>query len=148
MTLKHFIRDEYMRDEAIATLRTVSLPCRMEIREGSDRSLEQNRTAWMHYGEIAKHHGMTPEEAHRLCKLRYGVPILRRDSEEFEATWTRIAIPLSDADQLRIVGLIDVTSVMTVAQMGEYIDTYYREQSSRGVQLTDPGEPAVMRGNA
>jgi len=146
--VKHAIRTEPQRQAAIEAIQSASLPCRMELREGADRSLDQNRTSWLWYGEIAKHDGLTVERAHRLCKLRYGVPILRRDSEEFEETWQRVAVPLSEADQLRIVGIIDVTSVMTVKQMAEYLDTVYREQSMRGVHLTDPGEPAVLRGAA
>jgi len=143
--MKYAIRTEPQRAEAIRALESASLPCRMELREGADRSLEQNRLAFLHYGEIGKHYGLSVDEAHRLCKLRYGAPILRRDSEEFEDTWQRVIAPLDHEDQMRAMGLIDVTSIMTVRQMGEYLDTMYRDQVSRGVHLTDPGEPYAMR---
>ena len=146
--MKVTARTETQRETALESVRNASLPFRIEIREGYDRSIEQNRLAFLHYGQIGKHYGLDVDEAHRLCKLRYGVPILRRDSEEFEETWLRLIEPRPHEDQMRAMALIDVTSIMTVKQMGEYLDTLYRDQSQRGVALTDPGEPAVMRGVA
>lgn len=123
------LKTEHHRQQALEDLRTVSLPARMELHEGDDRSLEQNRLSWVLYGRIGKHHGLTPEEAHRLCKLRYGVPILRRDSEDFDETYRRVIEPLDYRDQLRAMSLFDVSSVMTVAQMTEYLDTIQRERA-------------------
>lgn len=122
------VKNEHQRRALLEDIEAAPLPFRAEVNEGDDRSLEQNRLSWVLYGRIGKHHGMTPEEAHRLCKLRYGVPILRRDSEDFDETYRRVVEPLGYRDQLRAMSLFEVSSVMTVAQMTEYLDTIQRER--------------------
>lgn len=142
------IRNEHQRRALLEDIEAAPLPFRAEVNEGDDRSLEQNRLAFKWYGEIAKQRHMSPDEAHRRCKLRYGVPILCRDSEDFCGTYERVLAPLPDPLRLEAMDLIEVTRLFTVAQMSEFLDTVYREQAMAGVRLTDPGEPALLRGRA
>lgn len=143
--MNHRIRNEHQRAIAVKAITDASLPCRVEIHEGEDRSTEQNRLAFKWYGEIARQRHMTPDEAHRRCKLRYGVPILCRDSEAFCGVYERVLAPLSDEAKLDAMHIVEVSRLFSVAQMLEYLDTIYREQSMGGIRLTDPGEPAAVR---
>lgn len=89
-----------------------------------DRTIDQNSTSFMWYGEIAKQTGETAEEVHRRCKLDYGIPILRR-REDFEAVYERCLIGQDREQQLEAMKYIDVTSIMSVREMGEYMDAVY-----------------------
>ena len=79
----------------------------------------------------------SPEDAHCRCKLEQGVPILRRDSEDFRGTYDRVLKPLPYEHKLRAMRLIEITSVMTVKQMTEYLDAVFREYSGRGVRFSE-----------
>lgn len=143
--MNYSVRNEHQRETLLEDIRAHSLPFRAEVHAGEDRSLAQNRLAFKWYGEIAKRRHMSPDEAHRRCKLRYGVPILCRDSEAFCETYERVLAPLPDELKIKAMEIIEVTRLFTVPQMGEYLDTVYREQAMAGVKLTDPGEPALLR---
>ena len=133
--MNYRIRTERQRSTALADLQAIPLPARMELHTGDDRSAEQNRLMWRWLQIIGGALGMSTEEAHRLCKLTIGVPILRRDSEDFCATYDRLIKPMQYEDKLAAMDLIDVTSIMRVSQMQEFLDTVQREYSSKGVAL-------------
>lgn len=149
------IRTESQRDTAIADLRATELPARMELHTGDDRSQEQNRLSWLWYGELARSGHLDPqwhpvrkldaEDAHRECKLRCGVPILREVSEDFRATYDRLLRPLPEADKCEAMKLISITSLLTVPQMVRYLDSVWQKYAiERGAPLTQP----VERGRA
>ena len=114
--------------------------CIKHVTESEQRSLAQNALTWKWYGEIAEFIGYSVEDAHRYCKLHYGVPILRRDSDEFRKTYDKFLKPLMYEQKLVAVDIISVTSILSKKQMSEYCDTLYREWVSRGCPLTQPEE--------
>ncbi len=116
------------------------LPFTAEIIEGRDRSKEQNKLAFKWYGEISEQTGEDIEDVRARCKLEIGVPIMRRDSEKFCATYDRLVRPLPHADKLDLIRDTEmpVTSLMKIKQMTEYLDLMFRRHSEFGIVLTVP----------
>jgi hypothetical protein len=102
------------------------------------RSLDQNALQWKWYGEIAAAMPDTPEWAHCYCKLHFGIPILRRDSDRFRAVYDRYLKPLMYEQKMRVVELISVTSLFTVPQATEYMDAIVRYAAENDIALTIP----------
>ena len=133
------IRTEADLNAYIALLRTLKMPFTAQHRQGADRSLDQNALQFLWANETALQRGdRTFEEVRHDWKLRHGVPILRRDSEEFRAIYDALLKPLPFTGKLKLMGFIDVTSKMGVKQMREYLDTVERECLEMGIRLTDP----------
>ena len=80
----------------------------------------------------------TINEIREDWKLRHGVPILRRDDEGFRDTYDRVLKPLPFEEKLKFMRIFSVSSLMTVKQMQEYLDSIQRESLQQGFVLTDP----------
>jgi hypothetical protein len=134
------VRTEEDRDMLKAFIDGRKLPFTVDITEGLDRSAEQNKLAFKWYGEISEQTGEDIEDVRARCKLEIGVPILRRDSEKFSATYDRLVRPLPHADKLELIRDTEmpVTSLMKVKQMTEYLDLMFRRHSEFGIVLTIP----------
>ncbi len=133
------IRTDADREAYIALLRTLKLPFTGQHKQGADRSLDQNALQFLWANETAQQRGdCTFEEVRREWKLRYGVPILRRDEEAFREKYDKHIRPLPYAEKVAFMDMIDVTSIMTVKQMTEFLDTVQRETLQQGIRLTDP----------
>lgn len=133
------LRTEADREAFQIFVQTMKLPATMEWSQGADRSSEQNRLQFLWCHEAAEQRGdMTFEEVRHEWKLRYGVPILRRDSADFRAVYDEAIKPLPYELKLKAMAFIPVTSEMSVRQMIEYLDTVQRETLQQGIQLTDP----------
>lgn len=123
----------------IKFLRSRKLPQTASTRDGRDRSDQQNKIMWLWAAECAEQFGdRTHTEVQREWKLRFGVPILRRDSAEFRATYDSILKPLPYPAKLALMAFMPVTSELKVRQMVEFLDTIQREAAEHGVRLTDP----------
>lgn len=113
---------------------------RVVIQEAShDRSIEQNSTSHLWYSEIAQQSGETPAEVKARCKLTHGVPILRQH-EEFEAFYQAALAPLDYETRLEAIKYVDITSIMTVREMNQYMDSVFNEHSRQGYSLTVPDD--------
>lgn len=119
---------------------------KVRVDEGKDRTLPQNALIHAMYERIAAMTGIGDcEDARRHCKLHYGVPILRRDSEDFRAGWDRIFKWLTYDEKLALMGPCamlgptgyPVTSLFTRAQGAEYVETIAAEFAQQGVVFTD-----------
>lgn len=133
------IANEADRADLIRLFEGLSLPFTVEWSAGRDRSLEQNRLQFQWAREAAEQRGdVTPDEVRRDWKLRHGVPILREASASFRETYDRVLRPLPFEDKLRAMSLVEVSSLMTVRQMVQYLDTIQRECAEQGIRLTDP----------
>ena len=112
--------------EAIGTLRQMyneTHYLRVSIRDTRDRSLDQNAISHVWYEQVSRERGeMTPHDVKAFCKLHFGVPILRADSDSFRALYDKAIKPLPYADKLAAMDIIDVTSAMTSAQMKHYLE--------------------------
>lgn len=108
------------------------------ISNSERRTLAQNRLLWLWYREIDEFCGGSCDWAHNYCKLHFGVPILRRDSEEFRAVYDKYIKGLSYEDKMSAIALINVTSALTKSQASEYTDMVYKHWTEEGVMLTLP----------
>lgn len=96
------------------------------IQNPKHRSVDQNDMKEFQVTEIAKHcHGGNERDARRQIKLEVGVPILRRDNEDFKAMYDRIVKPHDYETKLEIMDWLPVTSTMTVTQMKECIENTF-----------------------
>lgn len=103
----------------------------------------QNRLAQRWFSDIARHRGdVAHEDVRAECKLRFGVPIMRRDSEPFRASYDPIMKHLPYEAKVAAIKAWDlpVTRLMGVKQMTEFMDAVQREYLPQGVRLTDPSD--------
>lgn len=115
-------------------------PFTVDVTDGRDRSVEQNRLSHKWYKEITDQTGEAVEDVRARCKLEIGVPILREGSEAFRETYDRLIRPLDYVDKLELIKATDmpVTRLMNVAQMTEYMDEVFRRHAEFGIELTIP----------
>lgn len=107
-----------------------------------DRSASQNALSHVWYEQISRELAEdTPEGVKCECKLRYGVPILRADDDEFRAAYdSAIRETLTYEQKLDAMRILPVTSLMNVSQLSQYLETLQREFARCGVQLEFPDE--------
>tara|TARA_R110000787_G_scaffold35625_1_gene91341 strand:+ start:4822 stop:5292 length:471 start_codon:yes stop_codon:yes gene_type:complete len=116
-------------------------PLDVQIKKArNDRTLLQNRTQWQHYRDAARQGDQTAEEYKCYCKLRFGVPILRRDSEAYREKYDRIIKPLGYEKKLELMATpfdFPVTSAMSVRQHSEFLEKTANHFIGLGFTLTD-----------
>lgn len=107
---------------------------------GEARSLKQNRLffLWIKIRGTVTGHGDIHER--QTCKLLYGVPILRRDDEDFERIWSETFEMLPYENQLALMDLLPVTRLMKVKQFAELLDVIDRESAAAGIVLPKPDD--------
>lgn len=105
------------------------------------RSLQQNRLAFQWCMDAEGQGDQTAPEYRAYCKLHFGVPILRAESEKFREQYDRIVRPLPYEQKLALMlEPIDfpVTRLMTVKQKTRYLDAIYQHFRGLGFELTHP----------
>ena len=102
------------------------------------RTIKQNRLAFQWYKDAASQGDQTAEQYRCECKLRLGVPILRRDSDEFMEKYDSTLKPLTYEQKLICMEFFPVTSLMKVKQMTEYLEAVQQHFINQGFLLTDP----------
>ena len=125
----------------MAELGSQVFPFTINVSKDKRRSLAMNRTIHKWFGEIARHYRDRSEaEVKAECNLVYGVPIKRRDDEEWSAAFGYIFDALNKPSKVKALRVLDipVTRDMTVKQLGEYMDQMFRDYREQGVFLTDP----------
>ena len=137
------IRNDVERDALIALLRSRKAPFTVQITTGANRTVEQNKLQrlWMKEAAEQLDSGYTAENLRGFCKLHFGVPILRRDSDEFRAGYDRIIRPHSYEDKLLMMQEpfdFGVTRLMKTGQKHEYLNAVCEHFCSLGVVLTQP----------
>lgn len=106
------------------------------IRPKNKRSIDQNSQGHVWYVQIAKEIGDTPENVKAECKLRFGVPILRADSEQFRSQYDRlIKGRFSYEEKLELMKWFPVTSLMSKVQKSWYLEQVQAEYAKQGIQL-------------
>lgn len=87
------------------------------------RTLSQNALAAVWYKQVSDELGEdTAAGVKRFCKLHAGVPILRRDDDDFRSLYDESIKPMCYEMKLKAIGLIRVTSEMNVSQLSEYLE--------------------------
>ena len=112
-----------------------------------ERSIDQNSLWAAFYERISNTNGDgTAEDIAQVksyCKLMIGVPILRRDSEQFEKGWRRYFASKSYEEQMYLMGSnalfgvdgFPVTRLFDTKQGAEYTDEIPRHYQSHGVYI-------------
>ncbi|MGJ8524312.1 hypothetical protein LMG33818_000020 [Halomonadaceae bacterium LMG 33818] len=113
------------------------------VREHKEpRSLDQNRLQRLWCKEAAQQlEGHTAEDWRAHCKLHFGIPILRRDCEEFREVYDRLIRPRPYEEKLEIMKEpidFQVTRIMNKPQKSEYLQLMWEFFTGEGAQLTDP----------
>lgn len=118
-----------------------AMPCTVEIIKGLPRSTEQNRLQRLWMREAEEQGDMTAEEYRGFCKLHFGVPIMRQQSEVFAEKYDRIIKPLSYEQKLELMMVpldFPVTRLMTSKMKRRYLDRVYEHFTGLGFRMTDP----------
>lgn len=138
-TLK--IRNSDDLSAAILHLGNMKHPFTLTTIVGEDRTKEQNRLVHKWFGEIAAQRGdVTSAEVKAECNLKYGMPIMQRDDPEWAVVFGHLFRGLDYEKKTIAIRVIDVpfTRRMKVKQLTEYMDQLYRDETARGVILTQP----------
>lgn len=121
-------------------------PMKITVRHGKDRSLHQNALSHAWYEQLARELPEDTAEGWKcFCKLHCGVPILRRDDEDFRTSYDASIKGMAYESKLKAMRILPVTSLMTTRQLGEYLEEVKALFLARGVVLEFPEE---MRGAA
>jgi len=128
----------------VSLINARKLPFTVRITGGKHRTIAQNRLQRMWCIEIADQRGdVTPEEVRGEIKLRFGVPILRAEHDEFCEKYDRIIKPHTYEDKVEMMMEpldFPVTRLMTIDQKSRYLDAVYQYHNERGFVLTERGE--------
>lgn len=126
----------------VAKLATAKFPVTVALTTGEPtRRDRQNRLAQRWFSDIARQRNdLTHEDARAMCKLHFGVPILRAENEAFCASYDRVFKHLPYEQKLQAIRDMDlpVTRLMTVKQMTAFMDAMQAYWLPKGVRLTDP----------
>lgn len=77
----------------------------VSMREGKDRTLDQNALWFAMYQRIAQMTQMGDvEDVRRWCKLHLGVPIMRKADVDFCNAWNRSFLHLTYEEKLHLMG--------------------------------------------
>jgi len=109
--------------------------------QGASRSHAQNRLAQRWFTDVAVQLGdQTHEDVRAMCKLIFGVPILRAENEAFRVSYDRTMKHLPYEDKLAAIKAFDlpVTRIMTAKQMTAFMDAMQQHWTGQQVRLTDP----------
>ena len=127
-------------DAFVSQLLLAGKPAIVEFVDAS-RTLDQNALINKLYSLIAEQkQDETVQDIRHHCKLHYGIPILRRDSEKFCSLYDRVIKPHDYETKLEMMEHLPVTSEMGKKQGSEYIDTVIREYSKQGISIVMPGD--------
>ena len=136
------VTSEYEHRMFIKLVEGQKLPFTGSMVSGKSRSWLQNKLQRKWCDEIAEQLGdQTSEEWRGYCKLRFGVPIRRRDDAEFCEAYDKHIKHLPYETKIALMMLpIDfpVTRDMKTGQKTEYLDAVLRHFSEQGVILTIP----------
>ena len=117
------------------------LPLTVSWSQGALRADAQNRLAQRWFTDVSLQLGdQTHEDVRAMCKLHFGVPILRAENEAFCASYDRTMKHLPYEDKLAAIKAFDlpVTRLMTVKQMTAFMDAVQQHWTAQGLRLTDP----------
>jgi hypothetical protein len=139
---QRIVRDEKDRERLLTFLRGLKTPFTVTIARGKNRSIDQNRLNRLWCNEIAEQLGdRTAEEVRGELKLRFAIPILRAENDDFAEKYDRIIKNLPYETKLELMQMpidLPATRLMTTPQFTRYLDEVYRFYSGQGIVLTEP----------
>ena len=117
------------------------MPITVSWSQGASRSHAQNRLAQRWFTDVSLQLGdQTHEDVRAMCKLQFGVPILRAENEAFRVSYDRTMKHLPYDEKMAAIKAFDlpVTRLMTVKQMTAFMDAMCQHWTEQGVRLTNP----------
>ena len=114
-------------------------PVFIKITDAKEKRSEAiNRLAHMWYRQVSKQgQEYTPEQVKSIAKLRWGVPIMR-EHDYFNSRWMTLTAAFPSYEkQLEILEYLPVTSLMSNAEMSEYL-TNFKQVMGDKYQLIEP----------
>lgn len=140
------VNSDVSLQQAIGTLRDLYKSeryLRVDIKTGKARSIDQNSISHTWYEQISRElREETPLGVKNFCKLNYGVPILRAENEAFRIQYDTVLKPLSYEKKLLAMNFLPVTSLMTKAQLSQYLTAMQTAYADR-VRLEFPEQEAA-----
>jgi hypothetical protein len=121
------------------------------ISDAGSKSGRQRGYEWVLYKFIAKSgtggkHEDTDNGVHLVCKYRFALPILLRDSDYFAEMWS-IYKQLYGNDVERMEWFVSEqvhTEKLSPSQMAEYLTELINYYTSRGLALPDPDDKKLL----
>lgn len=141
MTREHVIcraPDEVFKAAHEITKAAGNLPLRVSwTTEKPKRTELQNRCLHKWFQIISQATGSAPAEVKAECNLTYGVPIKRRDDQEWAGAFGHLFDSLNWASKLKALRVLDipVTRSMTTKQLSEYSEQMQRDYAERDIAL-------------
>lgn len=135
------VRNEQDKAQAIRRIQSMPAPCVLSLKKGKPRTVLQNKLQRKWILELQEQGDQTAEEYRAFCKLHFGVPMLRNESDEFREKYDRIIKPMPYEQKLELMAEpfdFSVTRLMTTVQKKRYLDTIYHHFVGQGFFLTDP----------
>ncbi len=131
------VTNEHQRANLVRHIMAEEMPFRAQVLP-TERSLDQNSLSHVWYGEIAKRDKQyNTITARRMCKLHFGVPIMRAGSDEFRQAWDgMVKARFTYEEKLALMDWWPVTSLMDRAQMTEYLTAMQAHFAEKGIVLT------------
>lgn len=117
----------------------------VNVTHGKKRSLDQNAISHAWYQQVANElREDTPLGVKSFCKLHFGIPILRAESEDFREKYDRAVKPMDYPDKLTLMEWFPVTSLMTTPQLSEYLEKVQDHYRGRvALEFPDEGRDAA-----
>ena len=116
---------------------------RVAVKTGKARSIDQNAISHAWYEQIANElREDTPLVVKAFCKLTMGVPILRAEDSQYREVYDSSIKTLPYEKKLIAMQSWPVTSLMTKAQLSQYLEAMQSAYAERGVHLEFPQEAA------
>lgn len=138
------IENEADRQSILRRIESHKLPFSVSIEAGRNRTVKQNKLQRLWLNEIAEQMPEhTAEQWRGICKLHFGVPIMRAASDGFQDTYDSVVRPMPYEQKLQLMMVpldLPVTRLMNTRQNTEYLDAIYQHFITLGVALTDPGD--------
>ena len=103
-SVNRIVETEQDRKMLLKFIESRKLPFTTTVTDGKHRTTHQNRLQRQWVMEISAQLGdQTPEEVRGYCKLAFGVPILREESDAFRASYDQIIKPLPYPAKLKLM---------------------------------------------
>jgi len=136
------VETEQGRESLIKLIESTKLPMTVTVIRGRGRSLAQNKLQRLWLKEASEQlDEYTAEQYRGYCKLVFGVPIMRAESEEFCEVYDRLIMPRGYEEKIELMMVpmdLPVTRIMTTRQKKQYLDEMYHHFTALGCLLTDP----------
>lgn len=119
-----------------------TLPFTLTIKEGKPRTMPQNSLLHKWFSEIARHDGDKSMVDVKGAWHRKAGLAIRMRNPQFAWVWNASGGKLNYEQQCKVLasGVFNISSAMTTKELSEYMDEIYREETARGVLITQPEE--------